>query len=620
MARQEGMERRGKEARFLSTTRTSVVITAGAHVFRVSKWWLAGTLVVLMGVGLGALSLVKIWVVTPKGFAPAVRVSWLDMVQARTLATSAREHMAAGRWREAALSWRGAVANHPADVALLRGWLEAAVTADARLLEEGGAPLNQAGWLLRLGGTNAADVDLAVRLLGRLGMRDGVLQVGGPLVGKLGSSGAGQVLKARFEAGDYAGFDQLWTEREKEFQSDSELALYREAWKAHWGPPSTLREGRERLVQAQSQPGSRVLALRLMSKVAGAREDMDEHGRLLGMMAQEVSARVEDHVEHWRLLSSHGRVEEAKRLARESNLTPERLMDVNALVEAFLALGMPDRALVVVEKRPRTIRADARLLLLHAQCLEAMTKWEELRSMALSLRLDPGTALPLQACSYGLEALALKRLGRDDAARAASAKAAESPGGEPGMTLAVATSLAGVGFPEAALGMLRVVASDMGDSVPYWNQRLRVASMTSDVEELVRSSERVARLLPDSMSAANNHAVALIMARQNAAEAVRITFRTVSMFPRNVDFQINHALALTMNDRADEAAGVLERIRESSLAPVEITNFHLAWFDVCLGRRDWAGARKRYAMIDRRQLQPLQLARLDREFRGLPPP
>ncbi|MFM8421364.1 MAG: hypothetical protein ACKOEQ_14720, partial [Verrucomicrobiota bacterium] len=121
--------------------------------------------VLASGLALTTLSLLKIWRVTPDNFLPVIRISWLDMIQARMLAASAREHLAAGRLREAAHAWRGAVANQPTLLPVLREWVQAAATADERFLEDGGAPLNQAVMLLHLGGTNLLDRELTMRLL-----------------------------------------------------------------------------------------------------------------------------------------------------------------------------------------------------------------------------------------------------------------------------------------------------------------------------------------------------------------------------------------------------------------------------------------------------------------------
>lgn len=586
---------------------------------RGSTWrlvfFLAGTLVLVVGGG----SLLKLWRVTPKGFSPVVRVSLLDWMQARALGKAAREHTTAGRWREAAFSWRGAVANNPADLGLLRGVVEAATMEGSRLVEEGGVPLNQAAWLLRLGRTNAVDVDLVVRLLARLEMRDSILQLGLPVAGQLSREGALELVRAMFDAGDLRGFDALWRAREAEFAGHPELALYRSAWKAQWGPPGTMREGMEALEKGMKVRPLRRLALQLSGRIAGARADLAEHRRLLDLMEVERLAGIADHVAHWRLLVANGRRDEARRLAAASELTPGKLGEMHQLVDALLGLGLAEEAMSVVDKRPPSMRQDPRLVVLTVRCLEALGRWEEVRELALAVRRDPALLRIMEGCSYALEAIASRKLGLAEDARAAAVKAASAHPGEPAIAMATATRLSEAGFPDSALAMFRAVEDGLGGVLSYWLQRLQVATVLGDVAEIVVATEKALALEPGDMRNVHNRASALILARLNPAEAVQLTLRNVTAMPGQVDFQINHALALAMNDMATEAAGVLGRLDERALTEVQRTNYRVAWFDVCVRRSDWSGARRWYGAIERAGLQRLQLDRLDREFKALPP-
>ena len=105
-----------------------------------------------------------------------------------------------------------------------------------------------------------------------------------------------------------------------------------------------------------------------------------------------------------------------------------------------------------------------------------------------------------------------------------------------------------------------------------------------------------------------------------SSDLVRLTFQNLVVAPNNPDLIINHAMALTLNDRSDDAAKALEKVSVGSLTPPQLANYRLAWFDVLLKRKDWRGARKQHAALDRKHLQPLQIARLDKEFKSLPPP
>ena len=110
---------------------------------------------------------------------------------------------------------------------------------------------------------------------------------------------------------------------------------------------------------------------------------------------------------------------------------------------------------------------------------------------------------------------------------------------------------------------------------------------------------------------ANNYAATLVVTGRKPAEAVKLTFENLSKFPGSPDFQINHAIALLLNDRAEEAQRILVAVDGDKLTAVQRANFHLAWLDVSVRARRWSDARERGLLIDRSQLMPLQLAKLE---------
>ena len=89
-------------------------------VFIFDHWFGIFALVFLLGVIALSLFLPRIWRQTPEGFSPVIRVSGLDLWQARSLRRTAQKHAATGRVDESVHAWRSAIANSSADVRLLR--------------------------------------------------------------------------------------------------------------------------------------------------------------------------------------------------------------------------------------------------------------------------------------------------------------------------------------------------------------------------------------------------------------------------------------------------------------------------------------------------------------------
>ena len=120
------------------------------------------TIVSLVIVTAGIM-LPKMWRRTPDGFKPIVRISGLDKLQAWSLHRSALRLEAEGKERPAIMAWERAVANDPCDLELARGNLRAIIKWDKRN-EFRPSALGQGLWLLRIGQTNMADVELMTRL------------------------------------------------------------------------------------------------------------------------------------------------------------------------------------------------------------------------------------------------------------------------------------------------------------------------------------------------------------------------------------------------------------------------------------------------------------------------
>ncbi len=595
------MKRRGVFLRFGTSV---ILLTPGLM-------WTAGIILVVLGL-LGT-SLLKVWRVTPEDFVPVIRVSWLDMVQARTLAIAAREHLAAGRLREAAHSWRGAVANNPVHVPHLREWVTAAVESDDRFMEDGGAPLNQAIMLVHMGGTNVADIELTLRLLWRMGRKVDMIQLGLPFQDKLGPKAAGLMARAYFEAGEVGGFDKVWQAHAKDFGADRELALYREAWKAQWGPASTAREGKDRLAEAQSDPAQRPLALELARRLAAARSDISEHERLMTVLIQEGSATILAHAERWMLLASQGRRDEALRMARASapSLACKAVDQTRTLAETLARLGLTQEALDVLKRRPPTQKRDVQLWVMEGKLHESLGQWDDLASLAVAARSIPGMGTVMDEVSYAMEAVAKAKQLRPDAAALAAGRAAQAPRGDSSALPQAAAWLVDAGFAKAGLSLLKKSEPTPNEALGYWTQRLMTAAMAKDADEMVLASDRAVALAPGNPAVANNHAATLVITERRPAEAVKLTFENLARFPSSPDFQVNHAMALLQNNRGNEAREVLLRVDPSPLNAMQRANFHLAWMELDVQEAKWAQARERGILIDRSQLLPLQIAKLD---------
>src|SRR5688500_3921605 len=178
-----------------------------------------------------ALYLPKIWRVSPSDFLPEVKVSGLDLTQNWALKRSARRAMAERDFKRAAQSWEGAVAQNPADVAALRGYLANCLNLEKADRAVFRSAVSQMAWLFRLANTNAADVDIAARVCEKFRWNDVAVYFLGNLTHSLSPEGEAIYLKALFQVGRMDEFQARYSKVAGRL-NDSELKLYELAVKA----------------------------------------------------------------------------------------------------------------------------------------------------------------------------------------------------------------------------------------------------------------------------------------------------------------------------------------------------------------------------------------------------
>jgi tetratricopeptide (TPR) repeat protein len=587
-------------------------------VFVFDHWFGVFALVFLLALIFLGLVIPPIWRQTPADFVPVIKVSGVDLWQASSLRRTAMREAAAGRPSEAIQAWRSAINNSPADLSLLRSGLGYVASLRNPPKEHLEFAANYAIWLLRLGGTNSADADLALRLMSRYGMENYVVKLGQRVEDRLGPESARLLVRSYFGTGDIQSFERLWAARESQFTNDVELVLHHEAWKANWGPPATLQAGRESLRAAQADPKLRTLALRLQLRVSYAMRDEVGFGAALQRLEEDHDAKVSDHVMHWLLMSALGRKEQAQQLARSFGASPESPSDVQILGSALVSLGLHQEATAFLDQHLKRFGYEPDLWVLQANSLVSQKQWTELRGLAFAIRNELRLQGALDGYSQYLEALAEVNLDRPEAARVAADRLSRTPLPSPELTRHMAQQMRAIGFPEVSLTLLRAIEAGYKNDPTYWFDRAVAAVFSNDLTELVASADRAYALNPSDLSIVNNYAASLVLTRRRPEQAVALTLQVLKARPGDIDSELNHALALLQSTRLSDAAAVLRGMNTLSLGLAETAVYQMAWFEYHMGMKDWHSARVDYAKIDSRRLLGAQAAWLEEKFKTIP--
>lgn len=567
------------------------------------RWALAGLVLFALVVG-GMLP--KVWITSPPGFTPVVKVSGLDFLQARSLRNAAVRHAEAGEASEAIQAWSSAIANNLGDADAFRALLRYTVGVDKLEQRWVGPSLQQAGWLLRLTRTNAADLELACAVFQKNELHDTVVRFLGGTNQVLSPQGKAILARSLFELGRMEEFGNLWDRSRAELEAYPDLQVYHAAWGAAWGPAAGMPAALKSLSDATSKADLSTNALRLQLAVQAQRMDPDGFEETFQRLQSLRADRLTDHVRHWLLLDFLGKRQQAMERARNYVTPPQSASEAEVLLRVWARLGLYDLAVDFGRTQMPNFQNAVQLWLQLSRMLMAGGKWDDLRSVAVDLRNNHRLGRILSGYSYFLEGVAEHGLGYTSRAEAAFRNLLASPPDDTMLTFEAATVVQRLGYPEPARELYRRLEKEMGDKLVFWQQMARAAHDTHETGLLVAACEKAHQLAPNNLVLANNHAAALLISRTNAAEAVKLTLSVLAKAPESPIARINHALALAQLGRFADAESQLSKLQVTSLDEQEQTFYHLVRLDCAVGQGRTDEARREIDMVELRFLFPQQ--------------
>lgn len=573
--------------------------------------------VAVLGLMLGgavAVGVPKLWRTSPDPFPYGViRVSAVDLLQAWSLARTARRAEAAGQDEAALYAWRGALVNNQGDARLHRGVLHFLLLTPEARSERSLFAIRSASWLVALTRTNAADVALIGNVLERYGRPRVALgwMAGIPL--DLDPAVEQARAKCLLSAGSLDGFADRWRSHEAAWKADPVMAMYRDAWVASSDDRTEGLAATVRLKDALRVEGETgMTAARLLILVAATKGQVDDLGLALGTLEARGSASAAQHGYYWRALASSGRQDEARRLAAAYDAVPSDPEMAGMQWRAMRDIGMRDEALEKAEKTLDRYGNDLEAWRTYFDLLLDARRWKETSRLAASARLKASRTEPLFVEAVFAEYRAA--VGEDR--KTDEARLAEELAGvratDPEALVRISAALRGRERIGEALRLLRAHESAFRERTGYWAEVFSAGLMAKDLEVLRRSVGELLRIEPKSLAWGNNQAALLLITGEDPAEALRLTLAGLSRNPGSPTLRINHAMALLAAGRASEAERILETIAILNLPKEGLANFYLAMAEahLALGRNPQAV--EAAGRVDRSLLLGPQVDRLDR--------
>jgi tetratricopeptide (TPR) repeat protein len=548
---------------------------------------------------------------SPSGFSPRLRVSGIDLIQAWSLKRTAAHEVKLGNFDRSVFTWRMAIANNPGDANAIRALLRT-LSRTERPPSHTDVTVAYSRWLLRLTKTNQPDLELVATMYEQLGLHEliiaAVKERAFPLEGKL----ALLQLKALFYRGEFQHFSEVWKQARRTITGDAEAVadMYYAAFEGVTGTGENRSHGMRRLHAAAERPELRVEAQRLQLHVSSHTLDPVEYGRSLEGLASSGHATFWNRLEFWNVLLRAGQTNEAIKLSGAAGQHPQEADQAVLLAKFYYEAGEDQEALRVLKHYREQFPDSEALWISQANLLLELKKWDELRGVAVQARAVNSHWPYSTAYAYYFEAVANLKSGMPKEGEANLRKVADYVG-PLAQRVELAQRIWALGFPAIVRDLLRIGDNDFGSEkgleFKYWSLLARICYELQDLEGLEAALVRAHELEPGNEVTANNLAAALVASRRNPILALTLTTKLMKSSRAWPGAYVNHSLALIQNQRADEAAKVLEAISPSEISRGERTAYYIARFEIATFRKEWQQAKEIAALIDPKELLPVEL-------------
>ena len=550
------------------------------HLYR----WLIGPLVLfVLAIVLGGGSLLRVWVTTPEGVEPIIKVSLVDLLQARALAKNALKHEAAGRISAARIAWRGVIRNSPGSVEALRRYLMI-LQRDEIDLSLARDSISYGEWLLRLTDYHPSDVELVARTLEH-GRR--YTEVARLLRSQtdLTAGAEATAIRTLFWLGHHDLFEEKWEEASSDLGSDGIMELFALANKVGASAvPEDYQSFLKLYAEAEPHTSAFLPAQRLAIRVYAAAGQTEACRLILKDLENRYLVSFSDYLPYWQLLAEAGQLGKVLRQYAEVG-KPDNEFEASSFIELLRSAKQVEQALRVSSELLAYFGNPVSLWLDHGNLLMKHQRWTELKSLGMNVLLSDHLTHLWSTAKYW-EGLAEFFLDETELAEEIFAEIADHPILSPATSLELVNRLRHLGQRTAAQKVLNQLEEVLADDPKYWVIRCQIAAADKDLEALVESANKAYERSPDDIGNRNNYAVALLLQRQDPEKAVELGRGILKEAPDSIVYKLTLIHALIQGDRLSEAQRMLDSLEGVKVATAEIfADYRLALLELAYAQQ-----------------------------------
>lgn len=548
------------------------------HLF-LNDWKFLAAFAILAPLVIGGLLLIpRVWVVSPEGFRPTVKISGLDYLQSWSLGRTARKQEAREEYDKALYSWEVAISNHPTKIENLRSAIKAFRLSKETTGKQRDRNVNYSLWLLKLNQTNLTDIELIAETLDTARLDELQYVLLKPHEEELSEAARAAYCRTLFNLFQHDQFNEQWERLSAATQNIPKNQMYRTAYEALWSSSVQAAKSRQELEAFAQQPDA-VLARQLLLLVFFQEGDYRSYARVLNLMTTAQQARYAHHLGYWSVLAKADRREQALELARNHPVPPDNISDFVNHINFYRSTQALELADEFAQTHLQSFPADTYVFSAYANLLIELEDWNRLREIAITLRKANSQKSAL-SLSYYLEGTADIKQNRSNSAANAFGKFSDAPQDD-GLNseISIAQELSRLGFPDHAHRMLVRIEAGHNSEPEYWYTRTGCAFQSRDYRDMLNAAEHALALAPENPNYQTALAESLLLVREDPARAIRLTLELTTRQPTSFSHHINHVLALLLNYRIEEAAEYFARIPEEKAPDTQArAAYHYAKF------------------------------------------
>ena len=584
------------------------------ELMKTDRWFVVVVSLLLLVGCVSLIMLPRVWRVSPAGFFPVFRVNGLSLVRERFAIRAAEAAEIRGDLPQALEEWRRAMSANPAAVPSKRRYLQMSVLRGAADLDPDGIHLQirQSALLLRLTGTNQADLELSAAVAHAVELEDYTVKTlaARPLM-SLTSAGRGILAGAYFQLDEFAEFRRIaladpgltntWFARQR---AAVDLILGEVPPATGWSPLETH----------ETDPQQALFVARLRMVAAAWLGDEGRFNQAWAVVEQAHALRARDHVRRWQLLTRMGRLAEATTTALAFEIPPLTPLEAIQVVRELDRVGLTTKAIRYGETALEKHRSDPLLWRETGRLMVRAAAPEILIRFAANLRLVEWDEEPqIGLASYYL-GVAEHRLGHTVRADDAFGEAASDPAlrSLPISALECADVMRQSGYADRAERIIQAVQIQQGNVSDFW-ARVQQAARTARSEGWLWDAARREYLLnPSAPAVQKRYLEALLLNRTNTVDALALATRLQQARPNDPVQTLALARAQALSQQWANAEQTLASVNEGQLALSDletVSRFHLTRGEVLVELQRRREAAVVLAKVETNHLFPDELQR-----------